>query len=1087
MTTIPLVGRDQPRTVLGAEIDRTCTSHGGMVLVAGEPGIGKTALVTEMAEEASARGVILLSGAAWDRESAPGYWPWVQVVRNLRRAVPAGQWQEIATAAGDGLSYLLGEAEEPAERAEAGEHAFRIQDAVTTALVTASQRRPVLVVLDDLHWADTASIRLLEFVARHTWFEKLLLIGTYRDVETDSTAHPLHEAIGALLMKATLITLTGLDAGEVGRLMARTSAAPPPGDVVAQVHRRTGGNPFFVEQAVRLWQAGNSLESITPGIREALRARLSHLPVEVARVLGGAALLGREFDRRVLAAAAGLGMPELDELLEQAVSARLVSSGDGGRLSFVHDLVREALQSGVDGAEKRRWHAAVVHGIEHVAARPGEEQYATLAHHAYLAVPEIPPEVARDHLLAAAEHACGRLAADEVAVHYRRAVELVPDSEPELYAQLALELGTALRCAGELTEARTTFEDVVRRARLLDAPRPFAMAALGVHDLGLPDPDADGHREIELLDEARERLAGAGVPDDDPLAVRTLAAASRVRVHAARRNDHARQLASRAVELARAAGDDEALGFSLLARHDTIWEPGTADERVALADEMAAVGRRCDDVELELHGSLLRLVGLLEKGDPRAPGEHAAFAALAERSRIPRFRFVALSRKGTIATLLGRFDEAKNAIDSAFALGEELQEVDRFRLWLEQRWALALTQGDTDEADRLVGRYRDTGHDFNLLPAVITGAQRGDAEPARHRVDELSNLHEDYPGMFLPIALLAQIQATIVTGESRLREQVRTALTPLRELWVVVAGGGAVYGPYAFWLARLDAAEQRWDDAVAGFDAARQAADALGARPWSVEARRHLAMVLLERDGPGDPATAADLITGVTEEATELGMHTTAEAARKLTAGRAGTDPHGQEIPAAPPPVADDRNEFRREGRVWNLRFAGRTAHLPDAKGLGDLHALLASPGVEVPATELVNPDGGEAMRAERSLGADVVLDERAKAEYRRRLTELGEAIDQAIARHDDARAAALDEEREALLTELRTATGLAGRSRRLGDGTERARKTVTARIRDTLRRLDQHHPELAEHLRATVSTGITCRYQPSREISWSL
>jgi hypothetical protein len=178
---------------------------------------------------------------------------------------------------------------------------------------------------------------------------------------------------------------------------------------------------------------------------------------------------------------------------------------------------------------------------------------------------------------------------------------------------------------------------------------------------------------------------------------------------------------------------------------------------------------------------------------------------------------------------------------------------------------------------------------------------------------------------------------------------------------------------------------------------------------------------------------------------------------------------------------------FRFDGRVWTLAYGGRAVHLPDAKGLRDLHRLLGSPGTPIPAVDLLAPEGGEVVKAARRMGGDDVLDERAKASYRRRLEVLDEEIDRAAALGDDRRAAEYDRERAALLEELRAAAGLAGRTRRLGDEAERARKAVTARIRDTLRKLDHHHPELAGHLRDSVSTGASCLYRPDPATPWRL
>ena len=167
--------------------------------------------------------------------------------------------------------------------------------------------------------------------------------------------------------------------------------------------------------------------------------------------------------------------------------------------------------------------------------------------------------------------------------------------------------------------------------------------------------------------------------------------------------------------------------------------------------------------------------------------------------------------------------------------------------------------------------------------------------------------------------------------------------------------------------------------------------------------------------------------------------------------------------------------------------MAGRTVHVPDAKGLRDLHVLMSAPGTEIPATRLLNPSGGAEVAAAASLSGDEVLDATARAAYQRRLSTLDEQIDEATTRGDDTRAAKLDAERAALLNELRAAAGLGNRARRLGDEAERARKAVTARIRDTLRKLDDRHPELAAHLRESVSTGATCCYRPSSSTRWAL
>jgi hypothetical protein len=179
---------------------------------------------------------------------------------------------------------------------------------------------------------------------------------------------------------------------------------------------------------------------------------------------------------------------------------------------------------------------------------------------------------------------------------------------------------------------------------------------------------------------------------------------------------------------------------------------------------------------------------------------------------------------------------------------------------------------------------------------------------------------------------------------------------------------------------------------------------------------------------------------------------------------------------------------FRREGALWTLTYGGVTVRMRDAKGLADLAALLGAPGREIPAADLVAAAGsGELGRADLRLGADEVLDETARRQIRQRLADLDEEIAEADAWADPERAARARAERDALVSEVTAAAGLAGRARRLGHQPERARKAVTARIRDTIGRIERVHPSLAAHLRATVTTGTRCGYSPPTPTSWRL
>lgn len=1069
-----LVGREQPAAVLEAEVDRALTSHGGLVLVAGEAGIGKSTLVAGAVGAARAGDALVAVGACWDREGAPGHWPWVQVVRALARAAPPDAWEEARAEAGGELDALLGGAGTTLGAGGADE--FALHDAVTLLLVALARTQPVVVVLEDLHWADEASLRLLEFAARHGWYERILLVGTYRDVEVDAGDHPLAAAMAPLVARATTVTLTGLDRDAVAALVAATTGQAPPDAVVDDLHRRTGGNPFFVEQTARLWQSRGAVADVPPGVRDAVERRLALVPDAGREALVTAALLGHDVRRPVLAAALGLAPDAVDAALAEPLAARLVVAGDDGTtVRFVHDLVRETLVAGLDPADARRRHAAILDALE-APALADHVSVGDRAHHAHQAGDEVDLDRRVALLQAAARDAAGRMAMEEAIGHLRRALDGIPAEATRQRAFADVELGWMLLRAAE-DGSPELFESATRTALALDDDALLTRAALSVRaTVWMANEEEAEARAAELVDEAHRRLVVEGGHPST----------------AATPWEREQELTALAVDLCRSSGDDRALWDALTVRHDAVWAVGRAADRLAVVDELLEVARRRGALADQLEAHQLRLVDLVELGDPRAHAEHATFRSLAGRLDSARVRVFTLWMDALIASLEGRFDDARARLEQVDALeGKATGDTDdRGALAVQVRWAIELQQGRDDAVDALLEEA--VAHPHAELLHAVTAIERGEVERAAAMVASVRGTPEEPGRWFEPLWLRLQAQVAGATADrdlaTALAADLRPRLADLSGQWALMAQG-PLDGPYDLWAGMVEKGQGDLVAARARLAAAVEGADRLGARAWAARARTELALL----DGDGDAVAAA------VEEARPLGLAplvarlearsgaaAPAPAPATAAAGASPGAPVAEAPTSGPSSPGPDAAVFRRDGDVWELTFAGTTVHVPDAKGVRDIHALLGRPGMGVRAVDLLDPEAGAAGRAARSMGGDDVLDERAKAAYRTRLTHLDEEIDSALARGDDGRAARLDEERAALIEELRRATGLGGRSRRLGDDAERARKAVRERIRDTIRRLDRTHPALAAHLRDSVKTGATCSYEPPDPVTWS-
>ncbi len=607
--SVDLAGREADLRAIEEAVAATAGGRGHVILVAGEPGIGKTRLAEEAARRASASGVTVAWGRSGHDTGAPAFWPWTQVIRDLLTQVSTGSPAAALGPYAADLAVVLPELDDGEGRSaplvpDLEASRFRLCQAATAALAHLGAGRRLLIVLDDLHWADVASQRLLVHVAATLAEAPIVVLATYRDQPLDG-GQSLDETLGSLARTAPLdrLKLAGLGRADVAQVMASSSDLAPDDELAQLILDRTGGNPFFVHEVLRLLAAHGGqrrapgaaaalvAEHVPAGVRDVLRQRLSRLPDQTRTVLLVAAVVGQEFDLDVLRDVTGIEDDDALDAVELTVSAGLVVEDPArvGRFRFAHALIREAIYGETSRARRARLHARVARAL---LDRRGEEPERVLqvAHHWWLAAPVAGAEPAIPHVLAAADLCLAGLAHEEAERQLARGLDLLAATPPSA-GRSATELGIQLRLGtlqiqlrgtgterawASFTRARDLAEELGDHSAALAAYRSLYEVAFARAD----------HRTAGDLAEV---MLGMAERSDDPavLLVSRLALGrtlwSQGRLEAAREHlEHGLRSASRADETREFLSPSVTLQLQLAAVLDAL------DERDAAADLVAA-------------------------------------------------------------------------------------------------------------------------------------------------------------------------------------------------------------------------------------------------------------------------------------------------------------------------------------------------------------------------------------------------------------------------------------------------------------------------------------------------------------------
>ncbi|HEU0033926.1 MAG TPA: AAA family ATPase [Kofleriaceae bacterium] len=1020
-----LVGRDRELAEVERALAQLGSGRGAVFLLAGEPGIGKTRLATEIESAARARSVRSAWGRCWESGGAPAFWPWREAIEGLGARFP----EPGAITATD-----------------PGEARFALLREVGEELARQATVQPTLLVLEDLHAADRSSLLLFEHVAAQVRACPLVVVGTYRELEASLRAE-VGDSLARLGRGGRVLQLARLRAPEV-EVLVRDAIEDADARLIAAVYETTQGNPLFVDEIVREVRArgaGGELP-IPLGVREIIRQRIALVAPEVRRVLEAAAVVGVSFGTAEITRM----LDDARALLDDATRSGLVVA-QRERFRFSHALYREALYHDLPRARRQALHADAARALAATAAPLVER-----AHHLLEAGPDH-AAAAIDHAIRAAEQALDNFAFEDAMQLLERARAAIPtgDSELALRCRVTIAIGHARIRSGD-AGGRELCLDAARTARELADPTLLALAGLAygaVFVMGAVDRTL-----VEILDDALARLPPASALRARVMA--RLAAARQPSPPAERARDI--ELGLAAIALARELASPRELLDVLHSAAGALYGAAHPSLRLPISREMEHLAEELGDTTRLLHARTRMALDYLELGDFASYAQLAAtYETLAQRVgpaaapwRVPLMRSM-------IALAADRFDESERwqaasvEIDGTHPRARRAQAFHRIcfaraaerhaelraripelrNLWLAMPYGVILAEPRVASTFARLGDERETRAILAQLPEVAFAEQ---------------------------INVVSLGEAIWLAGDPSHAAKLYPVVEALGDRWMMYwLDVEIVEGPLGRIRAYLDGILGRWDDADRRFERALHEVEAAGRRAFAARMRFEYGDLRV-RGGRDGHALLAD----ARRRATEAGL---GDLVALIDARHAAPV-------AATPTTATPRGGFAiaLEGEYFAVTTARATLRFKASRGMHYLARLVGRPGVELHVLELVGSSD-----ADRGDGGEL-LDGKAFAAYRARLELLRAAADDADAIGHTDRAEQARSEMTEIAAELSRATGRGGRARRSESAVDRARSAVQRRIKDALDRIADQDADLGSWLRRSVHTGNYCRYQPA-------
>jgi predicted ATPase len=888
------VGRKAELARMQVALGRSIAGNGQIVLLSGDAGGGKTRMIDVFCERARRAGCLVLKSYCHETEGSPAFWPWREI---LLAALSSGHARAAVESLGPAAARLGRLASEVRERLQVSQDEgedrhqppsqarFLLFESVAVFLRRFSVEQPLIVVLDDIHWGDEASLRLMGFVGAALKDSRILLVGAFRNLEFDRD-HPLSRVLGQVARQehVTRIEIEGLSRENVAELIELSLGRSTSDEFIETLVSQTRGNAFFVTEVIKLLaDAGGSPAAtvqadsinVPQSVREALVRRLVSLSPDCARTLELAAVIGADFQVDVLTEISPLDPDRVLDALDEAQAARLIlaPSEDSDSYSFTHAIVHDAIHDSLRPAETRRLHRSVGEALEAIYATDRDEVIHDLAYHFFRAGTKADAEKAVAYAARAAEKAGDRLAYEEAGALYDRIVQLMERhrlGDGRRRAEILCKAGEEFKRAGNAPRARECFQKVAEVARHKGLAEEFGKAAIGigaspVEAAGVIDP-----LQVQLLEEAIPMLPTA----DSPLRCRLLAELS-----AALASDQVRrnELSLEALAMARRLGDRDALLAALACRHNALTVTPDLNERANVAAESLHLAEQSGSVELMLGARFRRILDFMEMGKTNLlEAEIDVYVRVAEDLRQPRYLWLSKFFRASLALFRGQLTTAERLCQEALAIGTRAQDPIAHVFYMALMNLLRSIQGRIEEhlpiLQESVKRYPLIPGNNAILAYYYALTQR--LAECRERFEEVAKHDfEDFPRDGSFIVVLSSLSVVCWALQDTVRaKRIYGLLLPYAGRNITMGRSGVGCGSIARAYGYCTEACNDLNEAIRHYREAVAENASMEGKPFEIGAKFDLGRALLARGEPADRIEAAEVLAQAQLEAHQLGI-----------------------------------------------------------------------------------------------------------------------------------------------------------------------------------------------------------------------